>query len=313
MKRVLLGSCGGLTGIYLAKRYRRDSSLYVVGADCSEVNAGRHFVDDFVLLPRTSDPFYIEALVNVLCAQSIDYYIPTYSTEIKNVSEYENELRTLAPTTSFVVCPSETFLILDDKRRMHKAFSEAGLPIPKLFSDVEDAEFPCFMKRRVGSGGFGCALVKTRQMYSALSMNYPDALFFEFVDGEELTIDCMFDTRGSLISYNQRKRIKTLGGAAIISKNDYSVDMNSYLQKIAANWIFKGCVNFQCIVHNGQPFFTDVNLRFPSGGLPLTVESGIDVPRLLIELLSGEDLKPSSSDRLPRTMYRYFEEFFTIE
>ncbi len=316
MVRILLGSCGGLTGIYLARQYRDKESLYVVGSDCSDMNAGKFFVDDFILLPRANDSCFIDVLGDVLRQKGIDYYIPTYSAEIKVVAQFEEKLRSVAPATSFVTCPYETFQALDDKEKMYNSFLSAGIPVPKLFRDADSVDaFPCFMKRRVGSGGAGSSLVNSWQTCSALSADYPDALFFEYIDGNELTIDCMFDMDGNLVSYNQRKRIKTLGGAVIVSENDFSTDIEPYLYRIASSWLFRGCVNFQCIVRDGVPVFTDVNLRFPSGGLPLTVESGIDIPQMLLDMLAGRDFGPGpiASDRRPRVMYRYFEELFASE
>jgi len=61
--------------------------------------------------------------------------------------------------------------------------------------------------------------------------------------------------------------------------------------------------------------FTDVNLRFASGGLPLSVESGVNLVKLYVLEALGQPYNPSEfqSDRKKRTMYRYFEELYEIE
>ena len=72
-------------------------------------------------------------------------------------------------------------------------------------------------------------------------------------------------------------------------------------------------MNFQYIVRDDIPYFIDINLRYASGGLPLTVASGLDIPRLLLELLDGKVISPlgcCGNDGL--TMYRYFDEYFEI-
>ena len=60
------------------------------------------------------------------------------------------------------------------------------------------------------------------------------------------------------------------------------------------------------------PYFIDINLRFPSGGLPLSVASGLDIPNLMIDVMEGKSIqkyiRSKAVDHL--TMYRYFEEKF---
>lgn len=314
-KRVLIGSCGGLTGIYLARRLKLNNSLEIWGADCAKLSAGAFFVDHFINLPPASEKGFIDALSEVLDRLAIDYYIPTHSSEVRTVSESERRLKEVVSQTKFMVCPFETFQQLDDKRSMSRSFNNAGIPTPVLFGEIAEIEsFPVFMKQSRGSGGIGTEIIASRAACEAAAIDYPDALFFEFVEGPELTVDCMFDSEGMLLGFNQRRRVKTMGGAAIITTNDYSFDLEPWLFKISSLWKFKGCVNFQCIVKDGVPLFTDVNLRFPSGGLPLSVESGLDVPQMLIKLLSGDQVKVGEycSDRLPRTMFRVFDELFEV-
>lgn len=314
-KRVLIGSCGGLTGVYLARRLSSDPGLEIWGADCEEHAVAQFFVERMIRLPQASQKGFIDALMNELVRCSVDYYIPTHSVEMRSVAENETIIRHEVPGVSFAVSPVETFRDLDNKRLMSLNLSAAGIPTPNLYADkVNETQFPIFMKRCLGSGGTGAGVILSPAAYVAALEDYPDALFFELVNGPEFTVDCMFDTGGMLLGYNQRRRVKTLGGAAVVTTNDYSINIEPWVRKIAERWTFKGCVNFQCIIRNGVPMFTDINLRFPSGGLPLTVESGIDVPHMLVRLLAGEAIKPGeyTSDKLPRTMYRFFDERYEV-
>ena len=59
----------------------------------------------------------------------------------------------------------------------------------------------------------------------------------------------------------------------------------------AAALSFRGAVNVQCRVVDGRPVIFEVNPRF-SGGIPLTIASGVDVPRLLVELTLGRAVRP---------------------
>ena len=60
------------------------------------------------------------------------------------------------------------------------------------------------------------------------------------------------------------------------------------------------------------PYFIDINLRYPAGELALTVETGLDIPKLLVKLLLNQEIAQEALKMkdVPCRMYRYFEEIF---
>ena len=310
MKRILIGSCGGLTGSYLTRQFRQ-LGCYVIGADAGERNATRFFADEFVKLPVAKSEAFISKLLDVLRDYRIDYYIPTHSQEIRVVSQNEELLRNCW-SGAFLVSPSETFDMLDDKKTANAHLTAAGIPVPQMYQSLADVEqYPVFMKPNVGSGSRDSRKVETLQLAQAYEAIQPDSTFYRCITGTEYTVDCMFDDRGRLLGYNQRVREKSMGGAVIVTRNDYRFDILPYLKKLESAFVFKGCVNFQYILSDGVPYFIDINLRYASGGLPLTVESGVHVPRIMLDLFERrpvEGVQSCAADG--KTMYRYFEEIF---
>lgn len=307
-KRVLVGSCGGLTGSYLVRQFQK-KGCFVVGADADTKNVTRHFANDFVLLPTAKSPDFIDRLVQILKTDQIDYYIPTHSQEIRMVSFHEAEIRSRWQG-HFLVCPYTTFEQLDHKITANKKLREAGIPVPALIQDVGiDTSYPIFMKPNEGSGSRRAQSVESPILHQEYLRLYPDTGFYQLVKGPEYTVDCMFDSEGHLLAYNQRVRVKSMGGAVIVTQNNYDFNVLPYLKKLENAFIFKGCVNFQFILSDETPYFTDVNLRYASGGLPLTVASGVDIPQILLNIFEKkplEDIPSCGADR--RMMYRYFEE-----
>lgn len=309
--RVLIGSCGGLTGCYLARRFRELDSVTVIGADASERNAARPFLDEFGTLPSASSPEFLESLIEFLNRRGIDCYVPTHSQETRTVAKNEARLRE-AWRGNFLVSPYETYEKLDGKRASHQNLHLAGLPVPRLIeAPGPDVSYPIFMKPDQGSGGKRTQVVESEALHQEYARLYPDCGFYELIQGTEYTVDCMFDPHGRLIGYNQRARLKSMGGAVIVTQNRYDFDILPYLRKLESAFTLKGCVNFQYILSNDTPYFTDVNLRYASGGLPLTVASGIDVPHILLDIWEGrspDHVKSCGADQ--KTMYRYFEEWY---
>ena len=307
---ILIGSNGGLTGIYLAKKYKEMESVFIIGADSSADSTGRFFVDKQVIMPPANDKMFVDELIKILNENEIDVYLPTHSKEIRIVSLYSDRIQS-ETSAKFLVSPIKTFNDLENKSVANRNLSDAGIPVPKRIDDFESG-YPIIMKKNIGSGSSGTIIIDNPQIHKAYLSSVENVDFYELIIGKEYTLDCMFGAYGELIGFNQRQRVKTIGGAVSITKNYVGFDIAPWIHKIASKWKFCGCVNFQYIVRDNIPYFIDVNLRYPSGGLPLTVESGLNVPQLIISILNNEPVEsfvlPDQNKEL--TMYRYFEEIF---
>lgn len=309
MKRILIGSCGGLTGVYLAKQFARFDDFEIFGSDVNANTIGKFFVKKLIKVQKIDDENFISILIKKLNQNKIDIYIPTYSKEIKKVSEYEEEIRKQT-STRFIVSPFSTYEALDDKLIANLNLKSIGIPVPKIYNTkLENHTFPLIKKQKIGSGGSGCIKVSNKIQLEGFKFD-ENSLFMEYIFGNEFTCDCMFDENGNLLGYNQRKRDKCIGGA--VSSNYEQIDILPYIEIISKKWKIKGCVNFQYIVKNDVPYFIDCNLRYASGGLPLSVKSGLDVPLAIRKILLHEPYSADEfrSDKRRRIMYRYFEELY---
>lgn len=309
--KILIGSCGGLTGSYLSRKFKEIPNICVVGADLSSENATKFFVDEFYLLPPANSTDYVDKLIELLMKAEIDAYIPTHSKEIKKVSQFEDVIKH-SWKGKVLVSPYHSYEQLDEKQIANTNLKRIGVPVPSMYKNEEiPMKFPVFVKPNVGSGSSGSYIVSSKQEYIERIQQNKYSTAYEFIDGKEFTVDCMFDDKGKLIAFNQRERVKNMGGAVIITRNDYSYDIKPYIDRIADEYCIKGCVNFQYILKDNIPYFIDVNLRYASGGLPLTVESGINVPQIMLDIWNGKDKFNINSCPQPgKIMYRYFCELY---
>lgn len=305
--KILIGSNGGLTGVYLAKRLRKEYFLYGFDSDCNTV--GKFFVDRQVYLPGCQSPEFLEKLIEVLNKEQIDVYLPTYSKEMRIIAENAEKIKK-SSAAKFLVSPLETFQALENKVLAGRNLKGAGFFVPEQIYGT-GCEYPIFMKKDIGSGSNGTILIENAEIHKAFMDTYDTVSFYEYIEGDEYTVDCIFDVNGRLLGYNQRKRIKTIGGAVRITENAGEMEILPWLEKLSERWKFCGCVNFQYILRDSRPYFIDINLRYPSGGLPLTVESGLDIPQMTVKILLGEKISRQEMEYKDiRRMYRYFEEIF---
>ncbi len=307
MKRILIGCNGGITGVYLAKNLKDLDDSILLGADADEITCGRFFVDKQLLLPKASDDGFVEALIDIINTYQIEYYLPTHSIETRVVSYNEEYIRERI-SAKFIISPSDTYKALEQKDVCNDNLRCIGLPVPERITST-NCNYPIFMKRCWGSGSIGTGIIDNARTHRAF-MNRDDCCFFEYIEGDEYTCDCLFDGEGTLVAAASRRRIKTIGGAVSITESSDTDTVIRYIEKLADNWKLCGCVNFQYIVRDDVPYFTDVNLRYPSGGLPLTVAFGIDIPKLLIRILDGESIGRIETPVKKKRMYRFYEELF---
>lgn len=311
MKRLLIGSCGGLTGIYLARQYSRYSNLYLYGADSSTNSIGKYFVSKLLHVPVSQDISFIPELIKILNDYKIDYYIPTHSKEIIEISKNEALIRS-SSYTNFIVSPIRTYNALDQKDVAYKNMSKLGIYCPQIYKNEQDIHLPAFYKRKIGSGSKGTGIIYNIDEFKVISETDNDLFVCQYLKGKEYTVDCLFDYNGNLLGYNQRRRVRSIGGAVSVTTNDNTIDILPTINRLSENFIFRGCINFQYILVEGKPYIIDVNLRFASGGLPLSVKSGVNVPKAYLDLFENRTIKPCEfeSDMKPRTMYRYFDEIY---
>lgn len=315
--KILIGSCGGLTGFYLIKelkKIKRDG-FKIFGIDIDELNPSKFFLDNFFIVPKLlEEEKYINSLIEILNKEQIDIYIPTLSKEIKVISKYEKKIRE-STKSRFLVSPYKSIEELENKERCYKNLKILNIKVPELYEKVEELKFPVFMKPKYGSGSKNSLKIYNLDEYKFYTKKYNDVFFMENLEGKEYTIDTYFDKKGNLISYNQRERIKSNGGAVVITKNNYNYDFQDIILKISKNYMIKGSANFQFIIQDEIPYLIDINLRFASGGLPLSIKSGLNIIELLIKDLYNIEFeeKDYKIDKKERIMYRYYEELFYEE
>ncbi|MCH8815936.1 MAG: hypothetical protein IH957_12765, partial [Chloroflexi bacterium] len=75
---------------YLKSSRRHD--VKVIGVDADENAAGRHFADAFAVVPRGTDPQYVEAIAELAAKHGADLVLPTSDEEALAMSQSRDAL-----------------------------------------------------------------------------------------------------------------------------------------------------------------------------------------------------------------------------
>lgn len=315
--KILVTSAGSTHGVNViqALRVQREMRVMLYAADANPLSAGLFMADEFFVVPKADDPEFIPRLIAICQEREIGILIPTFSFELPVVAAAKEELekngiKTAIPSVS-------VFEETEDKNEADRRFRELGIPVPRLYSDEEvrrgKVEFPVIVKPRKESGSKGVVRVETRRGLERYAADPSRVVVQEYIEGEEYTIDGLCDLAGSMIAASPRLRIETRGGLAVKSMTVRDERMEAYARTAAEGFGIIGPFNLQCFRNpDGGLVFIEINSRFPSGGLPLAVKAGFNIPLGVVKLLRGERVAPPRI-RPGVVMLRYWDALFVEE
>ncbi|MFZ3172015.1 MAG: ATP-grasp domain-containing protein [Carboxydocellales bacterium] len=255
-------------------------------------NAPAPFVSDFKeLVPRVTEPNYIEVLKEICQRHAIKLLIPLIDTELELLALHRTEFAKKGVTV--LVSSKETNEICFDKRKTHDFFLRAGVQTPrildpeKILSDPV-AEYPFLLKPARGSSSIGVTKINNAKELDFFKEYVPEPIIQELVVGDEYTIDVLVDLNGNICSVVPRLRIETRAGEVskgMTVKNPAIIVAGMKVVEALPGAV--GCITVQCfLTPSGDIKFIEINPRF-GGGFPLSSQAGADFPRWIIEMILG--------------------------
>lgn len=311
---ILLTSAGGLTGIFLSKHLAKRKGYRIIAIDMSEINPLGKWVDKFFVVPSNKHSSFLSRINEIIISEKVDIMIPitSYDIEYFSKSDIQSELQDVR----MIIMDYDKHIELHNKEKCYHILSKQGISTPKVYNTKRDLVFPSIIKPLESSGSRNTVILYNERDYDYWTQKYDNFVVTEFLEGAEFTVDCLFDETGKCLGANVRERVKSAGGGAVVTKNSNYINVDFIIERLENLGFVKGPVNFQFKQrNNGELCIFDFNTRFASGGLPLAIESGFDIPALLIELLLNGEVqqwKPSL-DKDGLTMVRYYDEYFTYK
>ena len=122
----------------------------VLAADIARDNAALFAADQALILPRSDDPGFADALAEACARHAIGLVVPTRDGELAVLSAARERLAALGST---VLAPSlDALAVCRDKRRFTKACQDLGLATPRTFAPSETPDrFPVFVRPAAGA------------------------------------------------------------------------------------------------------------------------------------------------------------------
>jgi carbamoyl-phosphate synthase large subunit len=257
-------------------------------------------------VPLSTDPAYIDAILEICRADRIGLVVPTIDDELLVFARHVD--RFAEQGIRVVVSPPETIAVCDDKHATCRLLVEHGIAAAETHLPADlpaDPDLPLFIKPRVGRGGVGAFAVRSQRELEFFLDYVPDPVVQRFLHGPEFTIDLLCDFRGEPLSVVPRERVVIRAGVVDRARTVRDPRLLALGLACARALRFIGAVNIQCRVVDGEPVVFEINPRF-SGGIPLTIAAGADFPRMLVALARGRRVAASLgrfTDQLWMTNY----------
>jgi carbamoyl-phosphate synthase large subunit len=288
----------------------------VLATDTDPLAPSLQVADQPFLMPRLTDPAYIPALLEVCRSEGVTMILPLIDPDIPVLALHRQEIEaTGARVATVSVVGTE---ITADKWRTREFFTELGLASPRSWLphelDPNTAEYPLFIKPRRGSAGQGAFPIHNAGELRFFLGYVPDPVVQELLPGPEVTCDVVCDLEGSVLAVVARRRIEVRGGEVskgITVKDEALFDA---CVRIAESLRARGPITVQCIMKDGEPYFTEVNARL-GGGFPLGVAAGADSPRWLLARAAGlqVEVPPIGNYEVGLAMTRFDDGYFLSE
>lgn len=313
--RILLTGVGGPAAISVWKSLKDEHELYM--ADIDPLAAGLYLVPAMqrFIVPRGDTNAFVPFILDLCQKHKIELVIATVDSELAPLAKALPQFT--AAGIRVPLCPYDVLLLCRDKHALLTYCLEQHVltdAIPDFVLLTEETlhtiiDFPRFAKPCLGAGSSGIKLINNATELAALPLD-GSYLIQELLSGIEYSVDTYIDSHGHPIAAVPRVRMKIDSGVAVTTRTEQFPELMQKAVNLAQALGVRYVANIQFKADiNGKYKLLEINPRF-SGALPLTIEAGVDIPKLLIKDIQGEPLPTGLMPFKDLMVVRYWTEHF---
>jgi carbamoyl-phosphate synthase large subunit len=309
---VLVTGAGGPAAIAVLKSLREDPRVGLLAADMDCWAAGLYLVPPAAraVIPSGKSPEFAELLLARCLELGADVVIPTVDSELRPLAAARQAFEQAG--VALMLAPDRALDLALDKLMLAMA-CDGVVRVPRTVcladeTDPDSWEYPVVVKPRTGSGSRDISVLVSAAELKAVEPS-ADFIIQEYLPGEEYSIDVLADTDGRVVAGVPRVRARVDSGVSVAGRTLHDRELEQVGADVARRigLTFIGNVQVRRD-HAGRPALLEVNPRVP-GSLPLTVASGVDMPRMALDALRGGRL-PEHAEFCEKAMVRFLDERF---
>lgn len=291
---ILILSCGTRNKIVQYFKKELVGIGEVIATDCSELAPALYDADKHFIVPRMDEEGYLDIILSICKENDVKAVLSLIDPELSLLAD--NRQAFLDIGTTPIVSESDVVEMCFDKYVMYEFLINNGFKTIRSYIDKEEfykdveagiIDYPVFVKPVKGSASININKVSTKEEIELLFDTHDNLMIQEFMDGIEYGADCYIDMiSNETVAIFIKEKIKMRAG-----ETDKSVSMKDdklfeLIKRFVKKARFKGIIDIDIFKVDGEYYISEVNPRF-GGGYPHGYESGVNIPKMIIENVSG--------------------------
>lgn len=226
-KNVLVFPCGSEIGLEIHRSLKYSPHFNLIGAS-SVSDHGSFVYENYIQeIPFQDEPDFIRKLNEVILKYNIDFIYPSMDSVIAKLGELKDKVH-----CQVIGSPAITTSICLSKKKTTE-FLSGYISMPAIFDKISDiANYPVFLKPDVGYGGRNTKIANAGYEVEYHLKNAVECLIFEYLPGEEYTVDCFTNKDRHLLFSGARLRSRISNGISVNTR-PASKDLDMEFKKIS--------------------------------------------------------------------------------
>lgn len=281
-----------------AKQSIQDSGL-LVATDNNATAPALYFADKQYLVPKISDPHYIQHIIEICQENEIKAITTLIDPEIEVLAQNRD---ILLHNGVLPLCPDkQSAALCFNKYEFFKYLRKNGIRTVLTYNNLEDFKiglrnndicFPVFIKPICGSGSVGAHKVDTmEELLVDWNSGEHSYIIQELMVGGDCDADVYVDaiSHKAVAAFSKRKIETRIGGASkTISFKDPK--LFEFIREIVNVFNFCGPLDMDFFIKDGEYYLSEINPRF--GGAYLhAYGAGVDFFKLIVNNINGIENK----------------------
>ncbi len=268
----------------------------IIATDCSSLAPAIYDADAYYIVPRITEPGYLDVILEICRKEHIDGAFSLIDPELSLMAEHRDAF--LAVGCTPIISPYDAVETCFDKYRMYQKLLEYGIPTGKCYIDQDsfaeavkagEISFPVFVKPVKGSASIHINHVQGQKEIDVLFALYDDLMVQEYMNGTEYGADVYIDLiSGKTKAIFVKEKIAMRAGETDKSVSVKDEELFALISDFVERLGLRGIVDIDIFKIDGVYYISEVNPRF-GGGYPHAYECGMNVPKLIIKNLSGQE------------------------
>lgn len=291
---ILLLSCGTRNKIieYFKKTIQEGDKI--IATDCSELAPALYIADKHYIVPKITEPEYINTIIKICKKEKIDGVLSLIDPELSLLAQHKNEfvdIGTMVIGSSYELCEISLNKMKMFQWLSNKGYNCARSYIDKIdfYNDLSNGEmfFPVFVKPICGSASMAISKVEDKETIDLLFNRNSNLMIQEFLDGQEIGADVYIDMiTGEVISIFTKKKIAMRAGETDKAVSFKDNTLFEFIEKFVIEMGYRGQIDIDIFEINGEYYISEVNPRF-GGGYPHAYECGANHMKYICNNLKG--------------------------